>query len=354
MLNHFGIYSNEMKNEFKKKIFLRLIHGRNVLITRSTLVKDGPRQKYRYFDKIAENLKITNATWLRELLFSLKKIDKLEKIDPPHPCPELKLRPINFWASDLDYLINNPYVFYAKKILRLPEINHINELKNIRGNYIHKVLEEFLKNSNDKKSFVQLRSFAQKILESKWLIPADLGIWFFQLDEIFSFILCNMEEKKYYTEVCGSCSLRISDDCEVKISAKADRIDVNGGISIIDYKTGSLPSREQVRNGKKIQLPIESIIATRGGFELPSREVEHLCFWKLGISREKNKITHGGKIINIADNKTQVDQLNEKTLGILKNLIHRYNILEEVYEVNIHSPYSESYMHLARVKEWRI
>jgi ATP-dependent helicase/nuclease subunit B len=353
MLNHFGINSNKIKNELRQKVFLKLIHGKNVLITRSILTGNVKQQRYRFFDKITENLKIPTAIWLEELISNVKKADKPEKVDVPRPNPELKLRPTNFWVSDLDLLIHNPYAFYAKRILKLKEINHINELKNVRGNYIHEVLEDFIKNSQDKKSIAELCLSAQKVLKNQRLTPSALGVWFFQLDEILSFIIDNMEEKKYYAEIFGSCSLKISENYEIKIKCRADRIDVDENISIVDYKTGSLPSKTQIREGKKIQLPVESIIAANGGFGLPQTEVENLCLWKLGTLKGENKIIPGGKIIDIAKGKTEINQLNEKITEILKNLIHKYNVLGESYEVNTSSPYDKSYMHLARVKEWR-
>ncbi|MDR1983032.1 MAG: PD-(D/E)XK nuclease family protein [Holosporaceae bacterium] len=352
MLRHFGIQSNEMKNEFRRKIFKELIHKKNVLVTRSILAGNVKRQKYRYLDKITENLNVIDAAWLQKTLLDVQKIHRSEKIKFSDPNPRLQLRPRNFWASDLDLLIDNPYVFYAKRILKLPEIGHINELKNIRGNYMHEVLEEFVKSSGNKKDVEELWRSAQKIFKTKWLTPFDLGVWFFQLDEIFSFIVRHMGDKNSYAEIRGDCSLKISADCEVTINCWADRIDMDENISIIDYKTGNCPTPKQVKDGKKIQLPVESIIAENDGFGLNKTTVGSLCFWKLGASMENNKIVFGGRVVKIANNQDEVRQLHEKILGVLRDLIHRYNVLGEAYKVNVRSSYNKPYMHLARVKEW--
>jgi ATP-dependent helicase/nuclease subunit B len=258
----------------------------------------------------------------------------------------LSLRPQHFWTSDLDLLINNPYAFYAKKILKLVEIRSINELS--RGNYVHNVLEDFIRYAANKKDINELRKIAQKVLKNKWLEPLDFGLWYFRLDKILSFVVKNMEEKKYYVEVRGSCFVNISEDYRVKLSSKADRIDVDqhGHISIIDYKTNTLPSKASVSDGRKIQLPLEAIIAQNAGFGLKETEVESLCYWELkNPSGDKN-------IMYVAKTLEEVQELTQKNLKILKDLIYKYNISGSAYDVDVDYPYEKSYMHLARVKEW--
>ena len=53
------------------------------------------------------------------------------------------------------------------------------------------------------------------------------------------------------------------------LSAHADRIDrqTDGALSIIDYKTGTVPSEKQIKAGYAPQLPLEAVIAEAGGFE---------------------------------------------------------------------------------------
>jgi RecB family exonuclease len=64
------------------------------------------------------------------------------------------------------------------------------------------------------------------------------------------------------TEVWGSLTLS-----RAKLSAKADRVDVlpGGAVSLIDYKTSSVPSLPQVRTFQQ-QMPLTALIAARGGF----------------------------------------------------------------------------------------
>ena len=53
------------------------------------------------------------------------------------------------------------------------------------------------------------------------------------------------------------------------LSAQADRIEIGatGEISIVDFKTGSAPSDKMIRTGFDQQMPLQALIASKGGFE---------------------------------------------------------------------------------------
>jgi ATP-dependent helicase/nuclease subunit B len=334
MKKRFNLWSED--EEFRRTIFSRLISKGNVLITRSQLIDGIQQQQYRYFAKISPTFTVLDSS----NLIQRPKGRRPENFRAP--SPEISLRPKVFWVSDLDLLYRNPYAFYAKKILNLPEINHINELKNIQGNYLHKVLEEFTKQS--KRNLPELQLVAKKVLANLGLTPLDFGLWFFRLPKIFSFVISQMCHERHYPEIQGRCSLLLP--CEIR--CKVDRIDVNAShtLSLIDYKTGQTPSIVQVQRGEKVQLPLEAIVARNGGFGLKETAVEHLFYWKLTGKGE------GGKIICVAKDSDEVTELCAKTLETLKKVIERYNTSGDAYEVNVESPYERSYQHLARVKEW--
>ena len=71
----------------------------------------------------------------------------------------------------------------------------------------------------------------------------------------------------------------------VTLTARADRIDVmaNGQLAILDYKTGTVPSRNAVKDGHKPQLALEAAMAARGAFAgLAARRMPRtLAYWQL-------------------------------------------------------------------------
>src|SRR5262249_51322737 len=70
------------------------------------------------------------------------------------------------------------------------------------------------------------------------------------------------------------------------LSAKADRIDrlAGGGLAILDYQTGRIPSRKGLELGYAPQLPLEAVIAREGGFGkagVDGDAVNSLAYWRL-------------------------------------------------------------------------
>jgi ATP-dependent helicase/nuclease subunit B len=132
------------------------------------------------------------------------------------------------------------------------------------------------------------------------------------------------------------------------VTAKADRIDwlADGSLAIIDYKTGTPPSAKEVERGVAAQLPLEAVMAGRGGFAgVASAPVSALEHWWLSGRRE------GGEIRGLRDPEQQATAAE---LGLLR-LIETFEDEATPYHsqpVAGSAPRFSDYAHLARVKEW--
>ncbi len=345
MMRTLNIPTNEQKDKFIQCVFERLAHKKHVLITRSDRVLGSQQVKYPFLDKLLKLLKSEKNTNLYNLISCVNKGDKKEspqKISLPYANPQLKYRPNKFSVTDIESLKNNAYAFYAKKILKLKELNEFDEIKNLRGNYIHVVLDNFVK----KRYGDDIYHTAEETLKELKIEELSFGFWFFRINNILDFVKDNTFGSSI-SEIWGERSLAIDPNNVCKVICKADRIDVNddnNGITIIDYKTSSEKiTKKNVEQGEKIQLVIEAWIAKNNGFKISKNSVSSVQYWFLKKDCEKVIVTNDIE---------STDLLVEKTIDGLRKLIYQYNIIGKPYCVNVGYKFDDSYMHLARVKEW--
>ena len=70
----------------------------------------------------------------------------------------------------------------------------------------------------------------------------------------------------------------------VTLTGKFDRIDrmPDGGLAVIDYKTGQPPSPAALRGGFSLQLGLLGVIAERGGYDGVNGMATAFEYWSLG------------------------------------------------------------------------
>jgi len=188
-------------------------------------------------------------------------------------------------VTDIEILIRSPYSFYAKKILGLRKKDKIWEEPKISdfGNFIHKVLEEYSKNYD--KQYITLNlldkqnaliNIGNNILHSSILPIYTKKTWQTKLVLLSkAFILFDIERRKncqeIYFEIKGELSLNIAGQ-DIKIIGIADRIEISKSnrITILDYKTGTIPTKKEIELGLSPQLIIESLMLLENGFSTAS------------------------------------------------------------------------------------
>lgn len=341
MMKTMNIPTNEMKDRFIHCIFEQLTYKKHVLITRSKRILGEQQVRHPFLEQISMLPNTTENTELGRLIKNAVNIHNVRRISIPSPNPERRYRPAKFSITDIELLKDNAYAFYGKKILKLKELGEIDEIKNLRGVYIHAVLDNFVK----KRYGNDMRYTAKKTLEELQVSPSMLGFYFFRIDSVLAFVENNVPQNSF-SEILGEGSLEVNQDYVCKIVCKADRMDINddGGVTIIDYKTSSEKiTKKDVESGVKMQLPLEGWIAQNDGFGLSTNSISSLqyCFLKKGCEK-----------ITITDDIDSTNELISKIIDVVRNLIHQYNITGIPYFVNVNDKFNKSYMHLARVKEW--
>ena len=134
-----------------------------------------------------------------------------------------------------------------------------------------------------------------------------------------------------------------------RVVRTADRIDRlrEGGLVIIDYKTGTVPSESKVVAGRRPQLPLEALIAEAGGFiGVPAEEVMELAYWRLTGSEPPGE----QKPL-----KQKVGELTDSARRGLEKLIMKFDDPATPYHPLPRPeamPAWNEYEHLERVQEW--
>jgi len=141
-----------------------------------------------------------------------------------------------------------------------------------------------------------------------------------------------------YSEVKGSLELDILGK-KINIMAIADRIAVNntGNAVIIDYKTGSVPTKKDVLSGLSPQLIIEAIILSENGFPIKVREIEKLIYVKINSSDPYIKT------IEIPISKDDISSHKEGLISLLEHYMKNKSFIIEQNLMQY-----DDYAHLAR------
>jgi ATP-dependent helicase/nuclease subunit B len=138
------------------------------------------------------------------------------------------------------------------------------------------------------------------------------------------------------------------------LTAKADRIDRlrEHGLALIDYKTGGVPTDEDVALGFSPQLPLEAVIAEARGFtDVAPAAVVELAYWRL---------TGGdppGEIVPLAESPAKLRPVVAQALQGISDLVARFDDGATPYRAvpwPDKAPRYSDYVHLARVKEWSV
>ncbi len=335
--------------------FIQLLMQKKVLLTRSSKIDGIGTIKSRFLQRIeafisCSGLKLKQPQDIRMAFDRYYKYpyDRFNDIykKRPMPKPPLDVRPRELSATNIDLLNINPYDVYAKKILNLRKINILENASIFSkiGTILHEVFEEFCKNykkyGNDKQKYIK---DILEILIQKYFSDDEIAKEFYRqklLDSCENFLELDsgarLNSFKINVEVANSYKIPKKD---FTISARIDRIEnrKDGSLKIIDYKTGSVPSANDVINGVRLQLPIEYLIMRKNGFN-----VSFLEYWS---------IKSNGRAVTAIDTEKNHD-LMDNICSLVGNLIDYFANENNGYVATNKNPTYSDFTHLSRVEDW--
>ncbi len=333
-----------------------------VFLTRAERVQGTPMVKSRWWMRLETVLEalVGNCSQIvsrkhQALSCFLDEPEKLFRISSPAPRPPVAARPRELSASGIELLMRDPYSVFAKYILRLKPLEDIEPDLTMAdyGTIIHGILEEF----NDLYSASLPDDASEKLLElgrkrfmENRLAMERRAFWWPNFEKTVSWLA--QVEKNYrgivkavHNEIKGEFNLSAPTGI-FKITAKADRVDetLDGKVNIIDYKTGKARTSREMEKGFAPQLPIEGLIAQKGGFKgMKAAEPNSLIYWQLG----KKATEFNG------DMKKLLADMEQR----LQRLVAEFDFETTAYICHPNPkqiPEYSDYEHLARVKEWSV
>jgi ATP-dependent helicase/nuclease subunit B len=265
--------------------FASALGAPEVLITRAKRDSRSPTVASRFLLRLeAISGGLPRDLVLERITRALDDPGPAKPVDRPAPSPAAEQRPDRISVTAVDRLKADPFAFYASAILRLRAEDPVDADHTARwkGEAVHKVFEEWL--LHDECNPDKLRARAERLLGNEAIHPMLRALWAPRLLEAIDWI-ADLERgnqargrKPLKAEITGETSL-----AGIIVHGRVDRIDrlPDGGLAIVDYKTGKPPAKKAIEAGFALQLGLLGLIGRAGGFEGVSGEPEAFEYWSL-------------------------------------------------------------------------
>ncbi len=367
MRDEFGLPLPEKKIGQSAHDFAQLLSSQNVVITRSEKLDGTQTIPSRWLLRLDAILNIIGhkdsltpkLPWVKWAKL-LNKAENHIKIDAPCPNPPIEARPRKLSATSIEKLMRDPYWVYANKILGLKKLDDIDKEPGGAefGNFVHDALEEFVKDYNSiepDNRYEYLLKLGRAILQKENLKFAVVSFWWPRFERIAAWIVQNEEKRRknnidVLTEIQGRYEI-VNDSGTFMLEARADRIEVDseGGMFIVDYKTGVSPSPTDVKLGFSPQMTLEGVIAQKGGFG-KGVNVKSLEYWKLSGGQKDAETKYAGY-----RKSEELEELLENAEKGVSDLLEAMFFQKSPF-LSAPNPEKElvynDYEHLERMKEW--
>ena len=364
----FGLPAAERRIGLAAHDFAQALSAPEVFLTRAAKVEGTPTVPSRWLLRLhallgalgrPDAIRDVGPLWLG----AAEALDRPEApprpVAPPAPRPPVAARPRRLSVTRIETWMRDPYAIYAREILRLRPLDPLDADPGAadKGILIHQALEGFLQEYPEtlpKDVEAALLRHGESAFEAVRAKPGILAFWWPRFRRIAHWLAEAEQGRragglKALAEVEGRLELDGPEGPFV-LTAKADRIDLlpDGGLAILDYKTGGLPKPKDIAHGLAPQLTLEAAMAARGGFApaVPPRLPGSLEYWR---------VTGGSPPGEVRALPGDIETLAAEAFEGLRGLIAAFDDPGMPYHATPHpdrAPSYNDYEHLARLGEW--
>ncbi|MBV8972101.1 MAG: double-strand break repair protein AddB [Sphingomonadaceae bacterium] len=352
-----GLPSLERRIGLAAHDFVAAMGGPAVLLTRARRDDTAPTVASRFWLRLharAGDVLVHDDA----LLATARGLDAAGVVSPaarPAPAPPAADRPRTISVTAAERLKTDPFAYYAAAMLKLRPLDPLDEDASAadRGTAVHRILEAWIKDGDA--ATLPAHTEAELLRWSGH--PLMRALWAPRVRRAMDWVAETMAawEAAGWSPLAAEAAGYLDLPTGIRLTGKADRIDrgPRGELAIIDYKTGTPPSHDQVTGGFALQLGLLAKLAEAGrlGGVAPAT-VAALRYWKLGGGKTagvvRDPLSHNREgtppAEHIAAVLTHFDRLcSERLLG------------DAPFVAKLHPDYAkgDEYDQLARVREWQ-
>lgn len=280
----------------------------------------------------------------------------LPPLERPQPVPPLSARPRQMSVTAVDSWLADPYIIYARSILRLRKLDRLDKEPDSSdfGQIAHNALEDFVR---EYPHYLPAHPLQELLACGKTAFapmmdrPAVACLWWPRFEAIASWFIDQEQKRRrsisdIIVEREGLWKIE-SEGGTFTLKTRIDRMEMDrsGTATVIDYKTGTVVSKSKLEKGEANQLPLGALVAQYGqlqpALEHPLR-VAQLEYWKLAGSAAKCEILS-----------VEAPALMEAAKQRLEALIREFDDPATPYAAqrNTQMAYND-FEHLTRRQEW--
>jgi ATP-dependent helicase/nuclease subunit B len=346
--------------------FAALAASSRVMLTAAEKIDGSPARASRFLMRLQNFLAgqagddlaaaAPHGAWARQIV----SVARYRPVAPPRPTPPVDMRPRKFSITEIKTLRRDPYAIFARRILKLEPLEPLDAEVGPRemGTLFHAILKDFVEYYPDRlpqDAERVLIGVADRHFAASGFAPEQALLWRRRFARAtLRFLDWERAHREFAravaVEIEGAIELPL-DSAPITLRGRIDRIDADrksGALHILDYKTGGVPSEDQVLAMLDPQLALGALLALRGGLDVHTETVDRLSYLSVGGGKraiESPKLAQG------------VPELIAETERGLLALLARYDEPSMPY---LSWPLRErvrdrgDYDLLARVAEWRV
>ena len=265
-----GLPSPDRKVSLMSLDFMNLSCGNCVYWLRSTVSGGAQTTESRFISRVMARGGKFDTNTGKKIVFDIHARDNIElkPLDYSAPTPPADWSDV--YVTDVEYLIHNPYAFYARHILKLSPVKDYWLGPDARdfGTMIHAIIRDAKPGDTPAMLVARLDVAAMELLKTNGVLFRFWHKRFLEMAPVIANELISHPNAS--SETHGSVKIPVGTNGATRtVHARADRV-ADG--MVMDIKTGTAPTESQLKSGTMPQLPLEALMLQSGGFKIPTSD----------------------------------------------------------------------------------